>query len=101
MSTPFVPGIWGVAVVQAVTGFAGGLFSLHIMAWIMQRVDAAVRGRVSSMLVLSSLGMAPISMALSGFLATSSVTVQFALPGGCLLAVAASAAFVRSVRRIR
>jgi MFS family permease len=101
MVTPFVPGIWGLFAVQAATGVAAGVCTLHIMAWIMQRVDVAFRGRVSSVLTLSSWGMEPISMALAGFLALWGVSALFVLPGACLVAVVAAAASLRSVREIK
>jgi MFS family permease len=100
-SIPLVPGVWGIAAVQFFTGVSGGVCSLHIMAWIMQRVDVAFRGRVSSVLMLTSWGMDPISMALSGYLATWSIAALFVVPGTCLVAVAAGATLLRSVREIR
>lgn len=101
LSTPFVPNVLGVAAVQVVSGAAGGLSNLHVMTWIMQRADAVFRGRITSVLMLSSLGMAPVSMGLSGFLATWSVTGLFVLSGTYMLAVALGAAFIPSVRGIR
>lgn len=101
MGLPLVSSVWGVASVQVLMGAAAGISTLCVMAWIMQRVDVALRGRVSSLLMLSSLGMAPMSMALSGFLATWGVTVLFVLPGACLVTVAAGAGLLRSWREVR
>jgi MFS family permease len=101
MSIPFLPSVWDIAAVHVAIGAVEGLSSLHFMAWIMQRVNFTFRGRISSVYMLSSLGMAPISMALSGFLATWSVTALFVLPGACLAAVALGAAVLPSVREIR
>ena len=45
-----------------------GLVHVHIAAWILQRIDSSVRGRVSSVLNLTSLGILPFSLALAGLL---------------------------------
>lgn len=101
VSTPFMPGVWSVAAVQVVIGASAGLSNVHIWAWILQRVDAAFRGRVSSVVMLSSLGIAPLSMALAGFLATWSVTALFVLPGLVMIGVAAAATVLPSLREVK
>lgn len=100
MSIPFVPGLWGVAGIVLVMCAATSLTNLHILAWIMQRVDATVRGRVSSVLMLGSVGTAPLSMAAAGFIAEWSVTGLFVLAGACQAMVTVAIALLRSVREI-
>jgi hypothetical protein len=48
-----------IASVLLIMGVAAGMVNIHIGAWIMQRIDVAVRGRVSSVLMLSSFGITP------------------------------------------
>src|ERR1039457_1045519 len=46
--------VWSVASVLLVMGIAAGMVNVHIGAWAMQRIDAAVRGRVASVLMLAT-----------------------------------------------
>src|SRR5256886_10115910 len=69
-------------------------------AWIMQRIDVAVRGRVASVLMLASYGITPISLAVAGFLVAWSLKLMFLLAGGLMVLAAAGAAFQKQVRQI-
>jgi hypothetical protein len=55
----------------------------------MQRIDAAVRGRVASVLMLASFGIMPISFALAGFLIAWSLKFTFLIADLALLITAA------------
>ena len=44
-----------IAAVLLMMGLAAGLTNVNISAWIMQRIDTTVRGRVSSVLMLAVL----------------------------------------------
>jgi MFS family permease len=46
--------VWSIASVLLIMGAAAGMVNIHIGAWIMQRIDVAVRGRVASVLMLAS-----------------------------------------------
>jgi hypothetical protein len=81
-------------------GCVAGFINVHIGAWMMQRIDPAVRGRVSSVLILGSLGMAPLSMGLAGLALSVNVSVLFLLAGGALLCISAVAARGPSIRSI-
>jgi MFS family permease len=89
-----------IASVLLVMGAAAGMLNVHIGAWAMQRIEAAVRGRVASVLMLASFGMTPISLAVAGFLVAWSLKLMFLLAGGVMLLAAAGAAFQRPVREI-
>jgi MFS family permease len=92
--------VWSVASVLLVMGVAAGLVNVHIGAWAMQRIDAAVRGRVASVLMLAAFGITPISLAVAGFLVAWSLKLMFLLAGGLMLLAAAGASFQKPVREI-
>ena len=92
--------VWSVASVLLVMGAAAGMVNVHIGAWAMQRIDAAVRGRVASVLMLASFGITPISLAVAGFLVAWSLKLMFLLAGGLMLLAAAGASFQKPVREI-
>jgi MFS family permease len=92
--------VWSIASVLLIMGAASGVVNIHIGAWIMQRIDVAVRGRVASVLMLASFGITPISLAVAGFLVAWSLKIMFALAGGIMLLAAAGAAFQKPVREI-
>lgn len=83
------------------TGAIGSLVEVHLVAWVMQRIEPGVRGRVSSVIMLSSLGIVPVSMAVSGFVARWGASVLFLGAGAALLAVTGAAALSGAVRGIR
>jgi hypothetical protein len=93
--------LWSLAGVLMVMGATAGLVNVHIGAWAMQRIDAAVRGRVASVLMLASVGITPISIAVAGFLVAWSLKFMFLLSGGVMVLAATGAAFERPVREIQ
>jgi len=92
--------VWSIASVLLVMGAAAGMVNVHISAWAMQRIDAAMRGRAASVLMLASLGIAPISLAVAGFLVSWNMKFMFLLAGGVMLLAAAGAALSKPVREI-
>jgi len=81
-------------------GVLAGFMNVHIGAWIMQRIDAAVRGRVASVLMLASVGITPISFAVAGLLVAWSLKYMFLLSALAMLLAAAGASVPKSVREI-
>ncbi|MFZ0818608.1 MAG: MFS transporter [Candidatus Acidiferrales bacterium] len=92
--------VWSIAGVLLIMGAAAGMVNVHIGAWIMQRIDVAVRGRVASVLMLASYGITPISLAVAGFLVAWSLKLMFLLAGGLMVLAAAGASFQKQVRGI-
>ena len=92
--------MWSIASVLLIMGAAAGMVNIHIGAWIMQRIDVTVRGRVASVLMLASYGITPISLAVAGFLVAWSLKLMFLLAGGLMVLAAAGAAFQKPVREI-
>src|SRR5258708_3974304 len=92
--------VWSIAAVLLIMGVTAGMANVHIGAWVMQRIDIAVRGRVASVLMLASVGLAPVSLAVAGFLVAWNLTFMFLLAGGAMLLTAATAAIQKPVRAI-
>ena len=66
----------------------------------MQRIDVAVRGRVSSVLMLAAFGVAPISLGVAGFLVACNLKLMFLFAGALMVIAAAGAAFQKPVRQL-
>ncbi len=92
--------VWPLAGVLFVIGVLAALMNVHISAWVMQRIDAAVRGRVASVLMLATFGIMPISFAFAGFLIAWNVTFTFLIAGLAMFLTAAGAWFQKPVREI-
>ena len=91
---------WSVAAILVLMGAAAGLLNVHIGAWAMQRIDVAVRGRVSSVLMLAAFGVAPISLGLAGFLVAWNLKLMFLSAGALMVLAAVVAASQKPVREI-
>ena len=93
-------GFWPVALLLLVMGSFSGFINVQIQAWLQQRVERFVLGRVSSVAMLSSLGLMPISMGVAGFAVEWSVGWMFAVGGAAVTLVAVFGALQREVRAI-
>jgi len=92
--------LWMIALALLLMGLAAGVTNVNISAWIMQRIDATMRGRVSSVLMLAAVGLTPVSLAAAGLLIAWNLKMMFLLSAGLMLLVTAVAAFQRTVREI-
>lgn len=92
--------LWMIAAAMLLMGAAAGLTNVNTSAWIMQRIDATVRGRVSSVLMLAVVGLTPVSLAVAGLLIAWNLKFMFLVAGGLMLLVTAVAALQRTVREI-
>jgi MFS family permease len=92
--------VWSVAGVQLIIGGTAAMINVHVNAWLMQRIDAAMRGRVFGVLMLGSLGLTPFSLAASGVLVAWNIKIMFLLAGGIVLLAAAGASFQKPLREI-
>ena len=93
--------IWSVAGILLAMGVAAGMLNVHIGAWAMQRIDVAVRGRVSSVLMLAAFGVAPISLGVAGLLVAWNLKLTFLFAGALMVIAAGAAALQKPVRQIR
>ena len=73
---------------------------MHIAAWIQQRIDATVRGRVFSVLMLANFGLMPVSLAVAGLLIAWNLKLMFLIAGASMLLVTAFGASQKQVRAI-
>jgi MFS family permease len=96
----FMGRVWPLAGVLFVIGVLGTLLNVHISAWVMQRIDASVRGRVASVLMLATFGIMPISFAVAGFLIAWNLKFTFLIAGLAMFLTAAGASFQKPVREI-
>lgn len=72
----------------AASGAIAGYLNVNILSTLQTNVPHEMLGRVMSLVTLSSIGIAPISLALSGVVAQSRVELLFVIAGGALIAVA-------------
>lgn len=83
---PNVPVAFGLL---AVIGVGAGFINVHVVSWLQGRTAEEMRGRVMSMVMLGSVGLAPLSYALAGLIVDiGPVPVMFAV-AGAIVAVAA------------
>jgi MFS family permease len=100
-SIGFMERVWPLAGVLFVIGVLAALMNVHISAWVMQRIDATMRGRVASVLMLGSFGIIPISFAIAGFLIAWNLKFTFLIAGLAMLITAAGASLQKPVREIQ
>ena len=79
------------AALLALTGLLGGIAQISVFTWIQQRVPQAMLGRTMSVVMLTFLGLGPLSAAVAG--ALLSVVSLTALFGGAGIALSVTAAF--------
>ncbi len=69
-------------ITQAAMGVGVGFINVHVVAWLQGRTAAEMRGRVMSLVMLGSFGLAPVSYALAGIVVDlGAVPVMFAIAG--------------------
>jgi MFS family permease len=93
--------VWATMAVLALMGATASLSNVHIVAWLQQRVDPAVRGRVMSVVMLSAIGLAPVSLAVAGLLIAWNLKLMFLIAGTAMLLVTGLGALQKEVREIR
>jgi hypothetical protein len=85
---------------MAIAGFSSGAVNTFGISWLQRRTDPAMQGRVMSLVMLASLGLVPVSYALSGAIADLNVTLLFVGSGALMLLAGLAAAASRTVRSI-
>ncbi len=74
--------------------------NIQLIAWLQQRVEHALMGRVMSVLMFASVGLTPLSLAIAGVALKASVSGTFFGAGAMVLLVTLLAASHRAVRAI-
>ena len=92
--------LWSIAAVLLLLGCSAGVANVHIAAWIQQRIDATVRGRVFSVLMLANFGLIPVSLAVAGLLIAWNLKLMFLIAGVSMLLITAFGASQKQVRAI-
>jgi MFS family permease len=109
VAAALAPCLGSIGLISRVSALAGVLFvigvlvafmNVHIGAWIMQRIDAAIRGRVASVLMLGSFGILPLSFAIAGFMIDWNLKFTLLIAGLAMLITAVGASLQKSVREI-
>jgi len=96
-----VPSLVPAAALMGIAGIGTGVVNTYGVSWLQRRTDPAMQGRVMSIVMLASMGLTPVSYAVSGPIAQLNPTLLFVLAGGMMLACAAGAAASRTVRSLR
>ncbi len=92
--------LWETVAVLALMAAAAALSNVQIVAWLQQRVDPSVRGRVMSVVMLSAIGLAPVSLAVAGLLIAWNLKLMFLMAGAAMLLITGLGALQKEVREI-
>jgi MFS family permease len=95
-----MPSLPPAVAVIALAGFASGLINTYGISWLQRRTDAAMQGRVMSLIFLASIGLVPLGNALSGALAQVNPTLLFVIAGAIMVASALGSLSSRTVRSL-
>jgi MFS family permease len=79
---------------------AAAFLNIQLIAWFQQRIERALMGRVMSVLMFASVGLAPLSLAVTGGALKASIPGTFFIAGAMVLIVTLLAASHRVVREI-
>jgi MFS family permease len=83
-----VDSLAGLALMLAVAGIGSGIFNVKGISWIQRRTDPAMLARMMSLIMLSSVGLQPLSSMLAGFMVDISAPLMFGVAGGLILVTA-------------
>ena len=78
-----------IAILLVLMGLGAGFINVIVASWIQTRAEPAIMGRVMSVLMLSTLGLTPLSLAIAGVLALWSLTGMFVIAGSVLAIISA------------
>jgi MFS family permease len=95
-----VPSLVLASALMGISGVGTGVVNTYGISWLQRRTDPSMQGRVMSLVMLASQGLAPIGYAVSGFVAQVNPTVLFLVAGGMMLACAVGAFSSRQVRSL-
>ena len=96
----WVPGLPIAVVVIAFMGIANGLINVLLLTWLQRRTEKRFLGRLMSLVMFASQGLAPVSYLVAGVLVDRYLMLMFSAAGGLVLLATAYAALNRSMRQI-
>lgn len=70
------------AIIGLMLGSIDGYINVFFVTWVQSRAPKAFIGRLMSLLMFSSIGLLPVSMALSGIISRMDVTLLLTISGG-------------------
>jgi MFS family permease len=79
---------WSVMLISGLLGVVSGYTNIYVVSWLQGNIDPNFRGRILSALVLGTTGLAPISLAVSGFLVQLGFPTLFVSAGVAVSLVA-------------
>jgi len=88
------------AVASSVMGAANGYNNIMLITWLQKRIAPTLTGRIMSLVMFASLGLNPISTALSGALIGLNATALLVCAGALMTTFTLSAAFSPAVRNL-
>ena len=94
----FAQSLAAALVPAAFMGFAAGYLTVSFFTWVQARTPQRLMGRMMSLIIFASVGLVPVSQALSGAVASWSLTGLFVGAAALLALVVARAWFVPSLR---
>ncbi len=94
----FLTSMWIAAALSVVIGISEGYAGIMFMTWLQIRTPRKLMGRVMSLLMISAVGLAPLSHAVSGALLKLSLEWVFVGAGAILALLCLAAIFRREVR---
>jgi MFS family permease len=95
-----VPNVGLASVVIGAMGIGSGFVNVVMLAWLQTRTNPQMLGRVMSLVMLASLGLAPFSFAIAGALVDLHATIMFAAAGAIVLGAMGLSAVNPVVRSI-
>ena len=84
---PFLPTTWAAVATTFVMGISSGYVTILLITWLQMRIPPTMLGRMMSLIMFTSIGLAPVANALAGAILRISLTALFVGSGGLLLAV--------------
>jgi MFS family permease len=96
-----VPSLPPAAVTMGLSGIGTGVVNTYGISWLQRRTASNMQGRVMSLVMLASTGLAPIAYAASGALAQVNPTLLFVIAAGMMFVCAAGSSVSRQVRSLR
>ena len=96
-----LPSLLPAALLMGLSGIGTGVVNTYGVSWLQRRTDPAMQGRVMSLVMLASMGLTPLSYALSGVVAQINPALLFLIGGAMMLTCGAGFAASRQVRQLR
>ncbi|MBN1369756.1 MAG: MFS transporter [Dehalococcoidaceae bacterium] len=95
-----VPNVTGAAILSVFMGVGVGIFNIMLISWFQKEAPSRMLGRIMSLVTFASVGLMPVSFAVSGMLVDVHAPLLFAVAGGVTLAACIYLFSVRAVRAI-